>query len=251
MMTRQYHTKLLATDVARYVLLPGDPGRVPFIAARLGGASEVGRNREFVTHTGTLDGVRVSATSTGIGAPSAAIAVEELIALGADTFIRLGTAGAIADDLHVGDLCVAQAAVRQDGTSSAYMPTAYPAIAAHDVTGALMQAAHSQGRRFRAGIVESTDSFQADVYPETMPQAPDSIEMWRRAKVLCIEMETSALFVVASVRGVRAGALLGIVNEAGADIEHETAAGGNLSALIDTAIEAVRILIAMDSRLPT
>ncbi|MEJ2744874.1 MAG: nucleoside phosphorylase, partial [bacterium] len=129
MSEKQYHVKLAKGDVGRYVLLPGDPGRVPVIAGFLDKAEKVAQNREYTTYTGEVDGVKVSVTSTGIGCPSAAIAVEELARVGADTFIRVGTAGGLQTDVGIGDLVISTATVREDGTSLQYVPLNYPAVA--------------------------------------------------------------------------------------------------------------------------
>jgi len=233
-------------DVGRYVFMPGDPGRVPLIAAHLDGPREVARNREFLTYTGLLDGVPVSVTSTGIGAPSTAIAAEELIAIGADTLIRVGTAGSIAKDLRTGDLVIAQGSVRDEGTSAAYVPPIYPAVADLEIVNSLVTAAERRERRHRTGIIRSADSFYADVAPETMPYIQYPMTVWQGSHVLASEMEASTLFVIAWLRQVRAGAIVAVVN---ATEEHvDTAEVGRLSLepLIETAIDAVRILIESD-----
>ena len=167
----QFHIRLRRGDVGRYVFMPGDPGRVPLIAAHLDSAREVGRNREFLTYTGSVDGVAVSVTSTGIGAPSTAIAAEELIAIGADTLIRVGTAGSIASDLHTGDLVVAQASVRDEGTSRAMFPLSIPPWPTSRLSTRFRSGRIGAGYRHQTGIIRSADSFYGDVAPETMPYA--------------------------------------------------------------------------------
>lgn len=243
----QLHIRLRSGDVGRYVFLPGDPGRVPLIAAHLDDAREVAYNREFLTYTGTVDGVPVSVTSTGIGAPSTAIAAEELIAIGADTLIRVGTAGSIAPDLRTGDLVVAQASVRDEGTSKAYVPSPFPAVANLEVVNALVSAAAAKGHRYRAGIIRSADSFYGDVAPETMPYIQYPLSVWREAGVLASEMEAAVLFVIASLRKVRAGAIAAVVNSTEESVDTNEVVQLSLEPLIETAVDGVRRLIQADS----
>ncbi len=246
----QYHIRCKPGDVGRYVLLPGDPGRCAMIAAHFEGATLVAQNREYTTFTGTLDGVPVSVTSTGIGCPSTAIAVEELGAVGADTFIRVGTSGAMQGFLHNGDLIIAQGAVRDEGTSVQYVPLSYPAVAHLDTVLALQRSAHTQGVRSYTGIVRSTDSLYGDLAPTTMPLhalGGDAARMWSEARVLASDMEASALFVVSSIRGHRAGTVLLVVNAVGEGPIQAPPEGGNvLDPLIRTAVGALRELIAAD-----
>ncbi len=248
-MAKQYHIALGQGDVGRYVLMPGDPGRCARIAAHFDDAAQVASNREYTTFTGTLLGEKVSVTSTGIGSPSTAIAVEELAAIGADTFIRVGTAGATQNYLRHGSLVVAQGAVRDEGTSIHYMPLSYPAVADVGVVDALVRAAQRLGHGAHTGIVRSTDALFADLSPHTMPMqalwkgTPDNV--WAQGNVLCAEMEAAALFVVSSVRGLRAGCIVSVVNEVGAgDIPQD--ANATLGPLIATAVEALRVLIRRD-----
>ena len=238
---KQYHIECAPGDVGRYVLLPGDPGRVPIIASFLEGAVKVAQNREYTTMTGTLDGVKVSVTSTGIGGPSTAIAVEELVKIGADTFIRVGTSGAMQLFMQNADLVVVSGAVRDEGTASHYMPMAFPAIANIDVVDCLTQACAARGMRHHVGLSHSKDSFYAEVSPERMPMSDQLQQQWKAwvmGGVLCSEMEAAALFVVSSVLGKRAGGLmLGLNNVQPPDA---------MSNLCATAVEGVRRLIALD-----
>lgn len=248
-MTKQYHIALDRGEVGRYVLLPGDPGRCARIAAYFDDARQVAANREYTTFTGTLLGEPVSVTSTGIGAPSTAIAVEELQAIGADTLIRVGTAGATQNYLRSGALVVAQAAVRDEGTTSHYIPLSYPAVADVAVVDALSRAARNLGFGAHTGIVRSTDGLYADLNPHTMPVQAlwkgTHDNVWAQGNVLCAEMEAAALFVVASIRGLRAGCLVTVVNDTGAgDIPADTVP--SLDPLISTAVEALRLLIRRD-----
>ncbi|MDL2273748.1 uridine phosphorylase [Oscillospiraceae bacterium OttesenSCG-928-G22] len=247
-----YHIACEPGSVGAYCILPGDPGRVPSIAAFLDNARPVASNREFVTYTGTLGGEAVSVTSTGIGGPSCAIAVEELVSLGVHTFIRVGTAGGIHLDVKSGDLVVAMAAVRQEGTSREYAPLEYPAAADFTVTRALVDAAVAMTRPVHCGVVQCKDSFFGQHSPDRMPVSAELLEKWeawRRLGVLASEMETASLFVTAAARGVRAGAVLNILwnqeRKAKGFSEpdnHETEPG------IRCAIEAVRRLIAEGRR---
>lgn len=250
---RQYHIACRPGDVGRYVLLPGDPGRVPAIANFLDAARPVASNREFVVYTGELDGEAVSVCSTGIGAPSTAIAVEELVAIGADTLIRVGRSGALLPDLEVGSLVVATGAIRDEGTSRAYLPIEFPAVPDLTVTNALINAAATLGLDHRFGIIESKDSFFAEVQVDTMPMAEELHARWRayqRVGVLCSEMEAAALFTVATVRGVRAGCVLQI-----SDNQFSGQPPGPERSMDDTirvGIEGVRRLISTDrARIPT
>jgi uridine phosphorylase len=247
----QYHTRLSRGDVGRYVLMPGDPGRCAVIAAYLDGAEKVADNREYRTYTGTYRGVPVSVTSTGIGSPSAAIAMEELAEIGADTFIRVGTSGALQNHLVTGDVVIAHAAVRLEGTSAYYVPLAYPAVAHPGVVRALEDGARAAGLRTHTGIVTSTDALYADLAPHTMPlaavQAGDMNTVWSRAGVLAAEMECAALFVVAAVRGLRAGGVLTVVNATGAGEIGAEAREISLEPMIRVALAGIEQLIRLDS----
>ena len=212
----QYHVQLKKGDVSDFVILPGDPGRVEFIAEHFDSATLVADNREYKTMTGKYKGRSVSVTSTGIGCPSTAIAVEELANVGAKTFVRLGTSGAMQEHTRVGDLVIANGAVRQEGTSTEYMPIEYPAVGSADMVFALEQAAKDKGSTYHIGVVQTKDSFYGQHDPDSMPVSHDlnqKWEAWVRGGVLCSEMEVSALFVVGSYRRVRTGALLVIYGD--------------------------------------
>ena len=235
-----YHIGCRQGDVGRYVFLPGDPARVPMIAAYLDDAQEVAYNREYRTFTGTLLGEKVSVTSTGMGCPSTAIAVEELSMIGADTFIRVGTSGKMQEYMEPGDLVIAWAAIRDEYTSQQYEPLAFPAVADHDVTLALRQAARDADLPHHVGICQSKDSFYGQHEPERMPVAhrlQDRWAAWVQGGALASEMEASTLFVVSRVLGRRAGGIM-IYGGTHAD----------LSNLLGTAIAGVKILIEQDKR---
>ena len=166
---KQFHIRCVPGDVGRYCILPGDPGRCAAIAALFDDARLVAQNREFTIYTGALLGEPVTVCSTGIGGPSAAIAMEELTAIGADTFVRVGTCGGIDLDVRSGDIVVATGAVRQEGTSREYAPIEFPAVADLTVTNALVDAARSMGKTVHAGVVQAKDSFYGQHSPGRMP----------------------------------------------------------------------------------
>lgn len=238
----QYHVELRPGDVGRYVLLPGDPGRCEPIAALFDTAAHVSSNREYTTWTGTLDGEKVSVVSTGIGCPSAAIAVEELIKLGADTFIRVGTSGAMQPDTPSGQLAVVTAAIRDEGTSSHYLPMEFPAIAHPQVVDALAVAAKRQGASYRLGVTQSKDSFYGEVEPGRMPMAArlqDRWKTWIAGGAICSEMEAATIFVLGSIHRVRTGGIMHMWSE-GED------SAADRKRLLTTAVDSLRVLIAED-----
>ena len=244
--TFQYHIHLKKGDVGRYVILPGDPGRVPQIAAFFDSAHEVAFNREFRTYSGTVDGIKVSCTSTGIGCPSTAIAIEELIKVGADTFIRVGTAGSLQDEVGLGDLCITTGAVREEGTTRQYVPLSYPAVADVDVVCALRDAARGLGFKHHTGISHCKDAFfiEGDCDIPIEDENRSMWKAWRRSNVLSTAMESAALFVVSSIRSVRAGEILAVI---GLTFEDRPIVGKmGIDDAIKTAIEAIKILDRSD-----
>ena len=247
---RQFHINCQAGDVGRYCILPGDPGRCEKIARYFDDPVHVMTNREYTTYTGTLLGEKVSVVSTGIGGPSAAIAMEELAAIGADTFVRVGTCGGIRLDVTGGDLVVATGAVRMEGTSREYAPIEYPAVPDYEVLAALVDAAKASGRNWHAGVVQCKDSFYGQHSPERMPvsyELQQKWEAWKRLGVLASEMESAALFVVANTLGVRCGSVFHTIwnqerNAAGLDQIRDE----DTDSAIRTGVEAVKILITRD-----
>jgi uridine phosphorylase len=220
---------------------------VPLLAQRLEGARQVAAKREFVSWSGELEGAQVTVTSTGIGCPSAAIAVEELHACGTDTFVRVGTAGGMQQDVLVGDLVVAEAAVRDEGTSPQYVPLGFPAVADPDVTLALREGARALGLRHHVGVVHSKDSFYGQREPERMPVADELAARWRawiRAGVLCSEMEAAAIYVVARSLRARAGGLMLVAGNQ--ELKGARRDAARLEPLLDGAIEGLRRLIRAD-----
>ena len=207
----QYHVGLGPGMVGRYVLLPGDPKRCQKIAAYFEEPQLMADSREYVTYTGLLDGVKVSVTSTGIGGPSASIAMEELTRCGADTFVRVGTCGGMQQDILGGDLIIATGAVRMEGTSREYAPLEFPAVADLEVVNALAAAARELGAKSHIGVVQCKDSFYGQHEPEVKPVSYELLNKWEayiRCGVLASEMESAALFVVASCLRVRCGTVL-------------------------------------------
>ena len=205
---KQYHIQVSKGDIGRYVILPGDPKRCAKIAKYLDDAQMIADSREYITYTGTLDGVKVSVTSTGIGGPSAAIALEELVQSGADTFIRIGTCGGMQTEVMSGDIVIASGAVRMEGTSREYAPIEYPAVADIAVVNSLIAAAKSLEQNYHVGVVQCKDSFYGQHSPETKPVSYELLnkwEAWKRLGCLASEMESAALFIVAASLRVRIG----------------------------------------------
>jgi len=211
---RLYHIHCAKGEVGRYVIMPGDPGRCPSIAALFDDAHLVARNREYTTYTGTLLGEKVSVCSTGIGGPSASIAMEELTAIGADTFIRVGTCGGIDLDVQPGDVVVANGAVRYEHTSLEYAPIEFPAVPDFGITLALKEASEALGYRTHVGVVQCKDSFYGQHSPEKSPVYYDLLQKWdswKRLGVKASEMESAALFVVAAALHVRCGSCFHVI----------------------------------------
>ncbi len=246
-----YHIQVAPGEVGRYVILPGDPKRCSKIAEYLENPVLIADNREYVTYTGTLDGVKVSVTSTGIGGPSAAIAMEELKRCGADTFLRVGTCGGMQLEVCGGDLVVATGSIRAEGTSKEYAPIEYPAVPDFDVTLALKEAAKKLGYTAHLGVVQSKDSFYGQHEPEVKPVSHELLnkwEAWIKCGCMASEMESAALFIVGSCLKVRVGTvLLAIANQERAKAGLENPQAHDTTGAIRTAIEAIRILIQQDA----
>ena len=209
-----YHLNCVKGDVGRYVLLPGDPGRCEAIAKLFDDPVHIGMNREYNIWTGTLLGEKVSVCSTGIGGPSAAIAMEELVQIGADTFVRVGTCGGIHLDVKPGDIVVATGSIRYEHTSLEYAPIEYPAVADFGIASALKAASEELGYCTHTGVVQCKDAFYGQHSPEKSPVYYDLLqkwESWKRLGVKASEMESSALFVVADALHVRCGSCFHVV----------------------------------------
>ena len=244
----KYHIQMKKGDVGRYVLLPGDPARTDLIAKLFDNAKLIANHREYRTWTGTLLGEKVSVTSTGIGGPSTAIAVEELIAIGADTFIRVGTSGGMQPEQVPGELAITLAAIRDEGTTMHYMPPEFPAVADFDVTQALRQAAIKLDVPYRVGISQSKDSFYGQHEPERMPVSDRLIQRWKAWKMggaICSEMEAATLFVLGNIYRVRTGGIMLVA----ANQESENPNAGSVEDLTDllaVSVEALKTLIEQD-----
>ena len=247
---KQYHIRCVAGDVGRYVLLPGDPGRCEAIAKHFDNPVHIGSNREYNVWTGTLLGEKVSVCSTGIGGPSAAIAMEELVNLGADTFIRVGTCGGIHLDVKPGDVVVATGSIRFEHTSLEYAPIEYPAVANFDVAAALKASAEELGYGTHTGVVQCKDSFYGQHDPKRMPVSYELLqkwEAWKRLGVKSSEMESATLFVVADALGCRCGSCFHV----GWNQEREAAGldqnmSEDTSSAIEVGVEALKLLIEAD-----
>lgn len=250
---RQYHIQVAPGEVGRYVLLTGDPGRCKQIAEHLDNPVFVATNREFTTYTGTLDGVRVSVISTGIGGPSASIAIEEMVQCGADTFIRIGTSGGMQPEILSGDLIIAQAAIRMEGTSKEYAPIEYPAVADYTITNALVEAAVEDGHRYHVGVVECKDAFYGQHNPERMPVSAElqfKWEAWKRMGCLASEMESAALFIAASSLHVRCGSIFIVMaNQERERLGLDNPVVHDTEAAIRVAVQAIRRLIQRDAEM--
>ena len=247
---RLYHIHCAKGEVGRYVILPGDPGRCPSIAALFDNPVKVAQNREYTTYTGTLLGEKVSVCSTGIGGPSASIAMEELHNIGADTFIRTGTCGGIDLNVQSGDVVIATGAIRFEHTSQEYAPIEYPAVADFEITSALVAAAKAGGYRYHTGVVQCKDAFYGQHSPARMPVSYELLnkwEAWKRLGVKASEMESAALFVVADALGCRCGSCFHVIWN-----QEREAAGLDQNMTEDTSsavhlgVEALKLLIRQD-----
>lgn len=247
---KEYHINVGNGEVGKYVILPGDPKRCSKIAAHFDDSKLIADSREYVTYTGYLDGVKVSVTSTGIGGPSAAIALEELVNCGANTFIRVGTCGGMDINVKGGDVVVATGAIRAEGTSKEYAPIEFPAVAHFDVTNSLVEASRFLKKNYHVGVVQCKDSFYGQHSPGTKPVSYELInkwEAWLKCGTLASEMESAALFVVGSYLKVRVGSVFLVV----ANQEREKAGLENVQvhdteAAIEVAVQGIRNLIKAD-----
>ena len=251
-LAKQFHIACAQGDIGRYCILPGDPGRVPAIAALFDDARQVACNREYNVWTGTLLGEKVTACSTGIGGPSASIAMEELHKCGADTFIRTGTCGGIALDVQSGDVVVATGAIRYEHTSREYAPIEFPAVADFQVTNALVEATKKLGFPLHTGIVQCKDSFYGQHDPAASPvyyELQQKWESWKRLGVLASEMESAALFVVAAALGCRCGSCFHVVwNQEREAAGLDQKMSEDTSSSVKVSVEALKLLIEADRK---
>lgn len=248
---KEYHLDIKKGDVGKYVILPGDPKRCQKIAQYFDDPQLIADNREYVTYTGYLDGIKVSVTSTGIGGPSTAIAIEELVKSGADTFIRVGTCGGMEIDVKSGDIVIASGAIRQEGTSKEYAPIEFPAVGNYTIISALVDSAKKMKNiNYHVGVVQSKDSFYGQHDPSSKPvsyELENKWEAWLRLGTLASEMETAALYTVSSYLKVRSATVLLVV----ANQEREKKGLDNpvvrdTDKAIKVAIEAIKLLIKQD-----
>ena len=248
-----YHTKLKKGDTARYVLLPGDPKRVGYIAEFLNDVKLKADYREYVTATGKYKNVCVSATSTGIGGPSASIAVEELITIGADTFIRVGTCGGMNMEVLPGDVVIVNGAIKGGGTMDNYIPKEFPCVPNIDVLEAMIEAAKNIGSRTHVGIVQCKDAFYAQHAPESMAVDKELLYKWDsyiKAGCLASEMESATLFAVGAAKNVRTGAaMLVLHNQERVKNNINDPKNYTGEEAIDLIIESIKILINNDKNI--
>lgn len=247
---KQYHIGVKKGDVGKYVLLPGDPKRCEKIAQYFDNPVLIADSREYVTYTGYLNGEKVSVTSTGIGGPSASIAMEELVACGADTFIRIGTCGGMQEEVKSGDVVIATSAIRFEGTTKEYAPIEFPAVANLDITNSLVNAAKKLNQSHHAGVVQCKDAFYGQHRPETLPNSYELLNKWDAwCKLGCLasEMESAALFIVASYLRVRCGScFLVVANQERAKKGLPNPQVHDTNIAIKVAIEALKELIEKD-----
>ena len=239
---KQFHIACTAADVGRYCILPGDPGRVPAIAAYFDDAKQVAYNREYNVWTGTLLGEKVTACSTGIGGPSASIAMEELHKCGADTFIRTGTCGGIDVNVQSGDIVVATGAVRFEHTSLEYAPLEFPAVADFGLVDCLVRATKALGYPLHTGIVQCKDSFYGQHDPAASPvyyELKQKWESWKRLGVKASEME--------SALGCRCGSCFHVVwNQEREAAGLDQRMSEDTSTSVRVAVEALKLQIEAD-----
>lgn len=251
----EFHLKIKAGDVGRYVLLCGDPGRCEKIAAHLDEAAFVVQNREYVIYTGTLNGEKVSVCSTGIGGPSTAIAMEELIHCGADTFIRVGTSGGMDMDVMGGDLVIATGAIRMEGTTREYAPIEFPAVPDFAVVQALAEAAGELPVRSHLGVLHCKDSFYGQHEPENVPVANElktKWDAWVKCGAMASEMESAAIFILGSVRKVRTGSImLVLANQTRRALGLSDPMTMDIDCAVKAGVEAMRKLVEADKNKKT
>ena len=251
-LAKQFHIACAQGDIGRYCILPGDPGRVPAIAALFDDAKQIAYNREFNVWTGTLLGEKVTACSTGIGGPSASIAMEELHKCGADTFIRTGTCGGIDLNVQSGDVVVATGAIRYEHTSREYAPIEFPAVADFQVTNALVEATKKLGFPLHTGIVQCKDSFYGQHDPAASPvyyELQQKWESWKRLGVKASERESAALFVVANALKCRCGSCFHVVwNQEREAAGLDQKMSEDTSSSVKVSVEALKLLIEADRK---
>ena len=243
----QYHIGLKEGDIGEYIILPGDPKRCEKIAAYFEEPKLVADRREFVTYTGFLNGTKVSVTSTGIGGPSASIAIEELVKVGGKNFIRVGTCGGMQKEVKSGDLVIATGAIRMEGTSKEYAPIEFPAVADYDIVTALKNSAEKLNLPHHLGVVQCKDAFYGQHNPELMPvsyELENKWQAWLKMGTLASEMESAALFIAGSFLKVKVGSIfLVVANQEREKLGLENPVVHNTDSAIKVAIEAIKSII--------
>ncbi len=243
----QYHIGLKEGDIGEYVILPGDPKRCEKIAAYFDEPKLIADRREFVTYTGYLNGKKVSVTSTGIGGPSASIALEELVKVGGKYFIRVGTSGGMQKEVKSGDLVIATGAIRMEGTSKEYAPIEFPAVANYDIITALKNSAEKLKLPHHLGVVQCKDAFYGQHNPELMPvsyELENKWQAWLRMGTLASEMESAALFIAGQFLKVKVGSIfLVVANQEREKLGLENPVVHDTDSAIKVAIEAIKSLI--------
>ncbi|CRF34923.1 Uridine phosphorylase [Brachyspira suanatina] len=247
-----HHLKLKKGDVGRYVIMPGDPKRCVKIAKRFDDAKLIADYREYATYTGYINGVKVSATSHGIGGPSTAIALEELIKVGADTFIRVGTCGGMNIDVLPGDVVIVNGAIKGGGTMDNYIPKEFPCVPNIDVLEAMIEGADKIKTRTHVGVVQCKDAFYAQHAPESMAVDKELLYKWDsyiKAGCLASEMESATLFAVGAAKNVRTGAaMLVLHNQERVKNNINDPKDYTGEEAIDLIIESIKILIEKDKK---
>ena len=247
-----HHLKLKKGDVGRYVIMPGDPKRCVKIAKRFDNAKLIADYREYATYTGYINGVKVSTTSHGIGGPSTAIALEELIKVGADTFIRVGTCGGMNIDVLPGDVVIVNGAVKGGGTMDNYIPKEFPCVPNIDVLEAMIEGSDKIKTRTHVGVVQCKDAFYAQHAPESMAVDKELLYKWDsyiKAGCLASEMESATLFAVGAAKNVRTGAaMLVLHNQERVKNNINDPKDYTGEEAIDLIIESIKILIEKDKK---
>lgn len=249
------HVKLSSSDVGRYAIVPGNPDRCEKIANFLENPKKIMQNREHTTYEGWLEGEKIVVTSTGMGGPSAAICMEELVKCGVDTFIRVGTAASTARQVCVGDVAVVNGAVRMEGTGSHYLPMEFPAVPDYELLKALESASLALGYRTHVGISITKDSYFTEINPQQKPVGYELVNRWEayvKGGAITTSMEEAALFLVAASLGVRAGSVLVSATNYKDETSLDTSAGGYPTDSeirpIRVAVEALRQIIKDDRK---
>jgi len=241
---RQHHIDMLPGDIAPTVLVPGDPARVLRFAAHMDEAHKVAQKREYLTYTGTKDGIAISCTSAGIGPSPAAIGTEELIRIGAKNIIRMGTCGAIQPFLKAGDILIATAAVRGERATEEFISIDYPAIASHYIVRAAIEACKRLQLTYHVGVVRTHDAFYLES-PWAYGDYKSRLQKWVDLGVLAVENETATILVVSSMQGVRAGAILLSSNPIFSGNEKDPELDQHMDNLVKVSIETAKILHEM------